>query len=143
MRLQHTRQQHPLHCADKGVSLLIAIILLGSALLIVSSGALIIGLSRQEGEYAASRGGEARSLADGCMNEAFLRISRDASWGLSGAQPFTAPNGSCTIQVNDAGSGSRTIDALAQVAEYRSHIRATYSATTTPPSISAWEERND
>lgn len=138
------RQQHRQPYASRGVSLLLAIIILGAGLLVVATSALIVGLTQQESGYAVSRGGEARSLADGCMNEDLLRIDRDASWGLDGgAMPFTAPNGSCTMQVSDLGGGNRQIDIRATVAEYTAHIRATVSIAGVAPVILSWEERSD
>lgn len=127
----------------RGVSVLLAVIILGSALLIIAVGGLLGGLQEQESGYAKSRGGEARALADGCMNEALLRIRRDSAWGLLGTVPFTAPNGSCSIQVNDLGGQTRRIDVTATVSEYSSHIRTDFSLASTPPTIITWEERTD
>lgn len=137
------QQQHRSPCASRGVSLLLAIIILGAGLLIIATSALIVGLTQQESGYAVSRGGEARALADGCMNESLLRIDRDASWGLTGAVPFTAPNGSCTMLVSDLGGGNRQIDIRATLAEYTAHIRATVSTADVSPVILSWEERSD
>lgn len=143
MHLMNIRLQHLHQSGSKGVSLLIAVIVLGSALLIIGAGALIIGLGAREGGYTFAMGGEAFSLADGCMEEAYIRIRRDASWGLSGAVPFTAPNGSCSIQVVDLGGNQRQIDVTAQAAEYTKHIRSRYSIASIPPLVISWEERSD
>lgn len=127
----------------RGVSLLIVIIILGSALLIISTSALIIGLGEREEGFIVGEGAEARALADGCMDEVFLRIRREPAWGLGGAIPFTAPNGSCTITVSDVGGSVRQIDSLATTGSYTSHIRSTYSVASIPPVILTWEERTD
>lgn len=134
------RSQQRLPLVSRGVSLLIVIVILGSALLIISAGALLIGLSQRESGFVAGLGGEARALADGCMNEAYVRIARNASWGLSGAVPFTAPNGSCTILVSDLGGNTRSIDVVATRNGYVSHIRTSYA---TGVGVSSWEERSD
>lgn len=139
----HTQSQHRYQSVNKGVSLLIAVIILGSALLIVGASALVIGLGAREGGYTMQRGGEAFAVADGCMEEAYLRIRRDASWGLSDAVLFTAPNGSCSIQVSDLGGSMRRIDVTAQSAEYTKHIRSQYSIGSAIPVIVSWEERSD
>ncbi len=97
----------------------------------------------RESSYVAERGTEALSLADGCMEEAYIRIRRDALWGLSGPVPFTAPNGSCTIQVSDLGGSARSIDVSAVVAEYTKHIRSQYSLLSAIPVVLSWEERGD
>lgn len=138
-----TQSAHRLRLGSRGVSLLIAVIILGSALLIVSASALLIGLGSREGSIIAEGGGEAFSLADGCMEEAYIRIRRDASWGLSGTVPFTAPNGSCSIQVSDLGASIRQIDIVAEARQYSSHIRSRYSVASAVPTILSWEERND
>ena len=138
-----TRFARQYRSGNKGASLLIAIIILGAALLVVSASALVIGLGERESSYVAERGGETLSLADGCMDEAYLRIRRDPSWGLTGAVPFTAPNGSCSIQVSDLGGSIRQIDVTATVTDYTSHIRSQYSIVNPVPSILSWEERED
>lgn len=134
------RSQPRLPPDSRGVSLLIVIVILGSALLVISAGALLIGLSERESGFVAGIGGEARALADGCMDEAYVRIARNASWGLSGAVLFTAPNGSCTILVSDLGGNSRSIDIVATHDGYVSHIRSTY---TIGVGVGSWEERSD
>lgn len=138
-----THSKQPSQCGSRGVSLLIAVIILGSSLLIVSTGALIVGLGQRESSYVGERGGEALSLADGCMEEAYIRIKRDLLWGSSGPVPFTAPNGSCTLQVTDIGGGTRRIDVTAVVANYTKHIRSQYSILGAVPTILSWEERSD
>lgn len=134
------RSQPRLPLESSGVSLLIVIVILGSALLIISAGALLVGLSERESGFVAGLGGEARALADGCMDEAYLRMERDASWGLTSVVLFTAPNGSCSIEVSDLGGNTRRIDIVATRDAYTSHIRSTY---VIGGGISEWEERTD
>ncbi len=138
-----THFKRQFRCGSRGVSLLIAVIILGSSLLIISASALVIGLGMRESSYVAERGTEALSLADGCMEEAYIRIRRDALWGLSAPLPFTAPNGSCTIQVSDLGGSVRSIDVSAVVVEYTKHIRSQYSLLGAVPVVLSWEERSD
>ncbi|MEK7648940.1 MAG: hypothetical protein AAB400_03415 [Patescibacteria group bacterium] len=140
----HTHFKQPHRSGNKrGVSLLIAVIILGSSLLIISTSALVIGLGQREGSYVGERGGEASSLADGCMEEGYIRIRRDVLWGLSSPVPFTAPNGSCTLQVANLDATTRRIDVTAVVAGHTKHIRSQYSLLGAVPVVLSWEERND
>lgn len=137
----HSKRQ--LRYGSRGVSLLIAIIILGSSLLILSTSALVIGLGQRESSTISERGGEALSLADGCLEEAYIRIKRDVLWGLSGPVLFTAPNGSCTLQVSDLGGSTRSIDATGVVLDYTKHIRSQYSILGAVSTVLSWEERGD
>ncbi len=148
MLMSHTpipiKQRFHFASGMKGVSLLIVVIILGSALLIMVLGAFIAGLAEREGGYALQEGGEAFSLADGCMNEVMLRIHRNAVYGIgSGIIPFTAPNGSCSIEVIDLGGGNRQIDVIASMNSFVKHIRVTGLVSGGALLVSSWEERSD
>lgn len=126
------------------MSLIVVIVIMGAALLIVSLSGLVIGLGERESGYSFQKSGEASTLADGCMDEAYLRLRRNASYGIgSGSMPFTAPNGSCTIQVSDLSGGQRQIDVTATADIYVSHIRSTVQTSSGTVSILSWEERGD
>ena len=137
------RFKHPFLFDSRAISLLIVIIILGTALLIIGTAALVIGLGEREEGFTMGQGGEARALGDGCMDEAYLRLQRDGNWGSGGPILFTAPNGSCTISVSDLGGNIRRIDVIGTAGSYTSHIRSDYSLAATPPSIQSWEERTD
>lgn len=137
------RFKHPSPFDSRGVSLLIVIIILGAALLIVGTGALVVGLGEREEGFTIDRGGEARALVDGCMDEAYLRLRREGSWGSEGSILFTAPNGSCTITVSDLGGGVRQIDVLGTADSNTFHFRSNYSLVGAVPVIESWEERID
>lgn len=129
---------------NRGISLLIVVVILGTALLIMSLSALIIGFGEREGGDALQGAGETLAVADGCMNEVFLRLSRDASYGSGGgAIPFTAPNGSCSITVQDTGGGSRQIDVTATSASFVKHIRSSVVIAGAGVTLTSWEERGD
>lgn len=129
---------------NRGISLLIVVVILGTALLIMSLGAFIIGFGEREGGDAVREAGETLAVADGCMNEALLRLSRDSLYGSGGsAIPFTAPNGSCTITVQDTGGGSRQIDVSATGESSVKHIRAGALISGAAVTLTSWEERGD
>lgn len=126
------------------MSLLVVVIILGSALLIMSLGSFIAGLGEREGSFALQEGGEAFAAADGCMNEVLLRMHRNTNYGIgSGSIPFTLPNGSCSIQVSDLGAGTRQIDSQATVNSFIKHLRANVSISGDSVTLVSWEERGD
>ena len=126
------------------MSLLVVVVILGVALLIMSLGSLLGGLGEREGGYALREGGETLAVADGCMNEVVLRIQRNAAYGLGGgAILFTAPNGSCSMQVIDLGGGNRQIDVTASMNVFVKHLRVIAVVSSGSAQISSWEERSD
>ncbi|MBI4599900.1 hypothetical protein HY732_03170 [Candidatus Uhrbacteria bacterium] len=134
----------PVGIGRRGFSLLVVVVILASALLIMSLGLLIVGLGMREGASAIREGGETLALADGCMNEVLLRMHRDPAYGIGGGSiPFTAPNGSCSIQVQDTGGDGRQIDVVATQGQFVKHVRvlATVSGSTVAQVL--WEERSD
>lgn len=126
------------------MSLLVVVVILGAALLIMSMGTFLIGFGAREGSSAMRESGEVLALADGCMNEVLLRLHRDMNYGVgSGVIPFTAPNGSCTLEVSDSGGDVRQIDIQASMNGFVRHIRSTVSIIGGSVSTLSWEERND
>ncbi len=129
---------------QQGISLLIVIIIIGSALLIITTSALVVGLGERQIGYISQRGDEALALADGCLDEAKIRIRRNTSYGLGqGALPLSLANGSCTIQITDLGANQRQIDSVSTVVEFTKHIRATIQINAGILTSLTWEERVD
>lgn len=129
---------------EKGISLLIVVIIIGSALLIITASALVIGLGERQIGYIGARGDEAFSLADGCLSESTIRIRRNSSYGLGqGSIPLVFSNGSCSIQITDLGNNQRRIDSTATVAEFIKHIRSTVRIDPENVTLLTWEERSD
>ncbi|MEK7150815.1 MAG: hypothetical protein AAB783_01300 [Patescibacteria group bacterium] len=124
---------------NRGVALLMVVVVISAAALIMALGSAILGVGEADSGYTASRGGEAFSLADGCMEEALehLRIDNAYTGGS-----ITATDGSCTITISGGGM-SRTITVFGSTTDlYNKKIQAAVTLTPANRSlvINSWQE---
>ncbi len=124
---------------NKGVAILIVVVVISAAALIMALGSAILGVGEADSGYTASRGGEAFSLADGCMEEALehLRIDNAYVGGI-----ITTTDGSCTISITGGGA-SRTVTVFGSTIDlYNKKIQATITLTSVNRSlvVNSWQE---
>ena len=103
--------------------LLITVLIIGSVSLFVSLGVAIRGITELDMGLAEHQSMEALAIADGCIQESLLRLSRDS--GYTGGT-YTIADGSCTISVSGAGS-ERIIDVSATVNRWTRRLQANVS----------------
>jgi hypothetical protein len=140
MERRDRRQFTPMN--NRGVAMLIVVVVISATALIMALGSTMLGIGEADSGYTVSKGEEAFSIADGCMEEALehLRVDNTYSSGT-----LTLPNGSCTITISGAGS-SRTVVVLGTTSDsYNKKIQAT--ATLSPSnrslSVTSWQEKTD
>jgi hypothetical protein len=124
---------------QRGIAALLTIIIVGAATLIMAYSASLLGLGELEMGYASQQGGEALSVADGCMEEAFRHLKLNSSY--SGGS-LNLGNGSCTITIVPSGN-NRTITITGTVGDYNKKIEAgiTLSTDAIPViTVNSWEE---
>ncbi|MDD4333103.1 MAG: hypothetical protein PHT51_03245 [Patescibacteria group bacterium] len=124
----------------KGMAALLIVVIVSAALLIIAYSAIYLGLGDLEMGYDSQKGEEALSVADGCMEEALHRLSKNNSY--SGAA-LTFDNGTCVIAVTNTGGANRTIDVASTAGLYSKKIEATVSISGAPStiiSINSWQE---
>ncbi|MBP7842672.1 hypothetical protein KA017_01575 [Candidatus Woesebacteria bacterium] len=117
-----------------------------TSLLVVSAVILTIALSipllavtQANTSLGTAKGAEALKLAEGCADEALLRL-RDSVTYTGGT--LTYGGGSCTIAVSGSGS-DRTIDIDATVSvppDYVKHLQITVKRTGNSINILTWQE---
>ncbi len=136
-------KSYNLKLGERGVAALMTIIIVAAAVLIMAYSASLLGLGELDLGYTSQKGGEAFSVADGCMEETLRHIRLDTSY--SGGS-LTTSNGSCIINVETSGN-DRTITVTASTTdEYYKKIETniTLSTDIIPViTINSWEEKSD
>lgn len=127
----------PVRKNKNGAAALLTVVIIGAATLIMAFTASVLGLGELEMGYDAGQGGEAISLADGCMEEALQRLRMDV--GYTGGS-LSLSDGSCTIHVVSA-AANRVITVTSTVGVYHNVIRMDVDiATTSEILVNSWEE---
>jgi Flp pilus assembly pilin Flp len=108
-------------------AIMVTIIMLVVATLIVSTTALI-GLDDLEIGYSAQVGEDALLSAESCLEEAYVRLTRNSSY--TGGS-LNVGDATCTITVTGTPCGTCTITAEATQAEFTRTLEATVSASGT------------
>lgn len=90
---------------NRGVAALLTIVIVGAATLIMAYTASILGFGELSMGYTSQKGAETFSIADGCVEEALLRLRIDNNYS---GETLSLGEGSCIISVSGAGA-SRTV----------------------------------
>jgi hypothetical protein len=126
--------------ANRGVAALLTIVIVSAAALIMAFSSSILGLGELDSGFSNSRGEEALSIADGCMDEAMRRLRLDTSY--SGAN-LSQSNGACIISVVPSGS-ERTITVTASTTDsYYKKIEVNLTLAGNVITLNTWEEKDD
>ena len=130
-------QSHTLLQKKDGVAALLTVVIIGGATLIMAFTASLLGLGELEMGYDAGQGGETFSVAEGCMEEGFERLRRDAAY--SGGS-LSLGDGSCTIGVVSA-SANRIITVTSTIGNYHKVIQMDVDiAPSTEITVNSWIE---
>lgn len=97
---------------NQGVAALFTVVIVGSAALLMASGAVLLGIGELDRGFTAQQGAEAFAFADGCVDEALERLRLDSSY--TGGS-ITVQNDSCAISVSTPGGSERTIVVIGNV----------------------------
>lgn len=130
-----------------GFSALLTVLIVGVAALIMATSASLLGLGELDLGYTYQKGGEAFSVADGCMEETMRRLRLDAGYAVGAPVVLSVVNGSCTITVENIGGNQRRLVILGQSGSYYKKLQA--EVTITPQgslniiTLNSWEERSD
>ena len=83
-----------------GAMLLLVVLIMGSTALLIAMSTALNGIGEMDMGLGDAQSAEALAIADGCAQEALLRLSRASSY--TGAV-LSVGDGSCTIAVSDVG----------------------------------------
>ena len=118
---------------------LVVVVILAAAALIMALNASLLGLGQLEGAFVASRGQEARAMAEGCLDQALGQLRRNSAYS---GENFTSPNsaGSCIITVTTTTPTNRTVNAEATIGEYTLNLTATVTVGPNTVVINTWQD---
>lgn len=125
--------------SQKGVAALITIVIVAAAALIMAYSASLIGMGELDLGYTAQKGDEAFSFTDGCLNEAYHRLSSDPNY--TGGS-LSVSEGSCIISVTGSGN-NRNIVVTGTVDEYHKKIQADIIFSGNNLTVTSWQEVSD
>ena len=141
----HKMQQQLSQYANKeqGVAALLTIIIVSAATLIMAVATSFLGLGELELGYTSQRGGEALSLAEGCLEETLRRTRLDVNYSANTTTTLTISNGSCIIYIERSGLNATTT-VLGTVTggdyNYNKKVRATYTLSGNVITLDSWNE---
>lgn len=121
---------------QNGIAALITVIIISVAGLLMAYSSAFLGLGDLDMGYTSLRGGEAFTVADGCLEESFRRIKLDNNY--SGGT-FLINDGECEISVIADGA-NRTITASGSIDDFYSILQAEITITGRKITLNSWEE---
>jgi len=128
---------------QKGAIALITIIIISAASLLMAYTASILGFRELDTGYVSSKGEEAFSLTDGCVEEALYRLVIDSSY--SGGS-LSLSNGSCIINVT-ANGNDRIVAVVGTVSgpieDYVKRVEVDLTLSGYQVTINSWEEKQN
>ena len=128
---------------NKGIAALLTIIIIGAAALLLAFNASLLGLGELDQGYTSQKGGQAESVAEGCLEETLRRIRLDTNYGVgAGSIGLSIGEDSCILTVTDLG-GARRITVTGTSDSYNSKLEAELSLSGNVITLTSWEEKTD
>ncbi len=132
---------------QKGIAALFTVILIGAITFLEVYSTALIGLGELDMGLSAAGGAKALGVAHGCMEETYRHIRIDPLYGITlGPMSFTAPDGSCIIEVVSAFGIGRVITVTGTSGSYNKKIQAAVilsGALYNVISIVSWSEQSN
>jgi hypothetical protein len=122
--------------ARKAQVLLIAVLVVGTVILVVAVGMAKKGIAELSAGLDARQSLRASALADGCANEALLRLSRNHSYQGGTMQLW---DGSCVVTVSGS-LNHQTIDVSATVNTWTRKLTVRADASGGHTQILDWKQ---
>lgn len=121
---------------NRGAAALLTIVIIGAASLIMAISVAQLGLGELEMGYIEGKGSAALAFADGCGEEALVRLRKDSTYT---GEILTLDDKSCTIVVTGSGA-DRTVFSTATVGSYTKKIQMQITLNSSAITINSWSE---
>jgi hypothetical protein len=123
----------------KGFSLLIIVLLIGSAALALAVSSVWLGVSERELAQVWSGAADAKLLAEGCVENALWRLKVEPNYS---GETLSQSGKSCIINITKTGSPitDATLVVTGTVGDYSKIISATLKVTGQTWQITSWSE---
>ncbi len=128
---------------QSGIAALIIILTFGAVALLMAQSAANLGLRELDLGFMSARAGTAFSVANGCAEEALLRLRLDQNYEVGHTAGLSVLGGSCTISISDTGSApvSREITVVGTSGEYTKSIEINVTIMQNVIDITSWDEK--
>lgn len=133
------KNKQDLPADQAGFMALVVVVILAAAALLMALNASLLGLGELEGAVVSSRGEEALSLAEGCLDEALGQLRRNGSY-VGGALVIPNSSGSCIITITTISPTERVIEVIATVGEYVRRLTATATIGVNLVVVNTWQD---
>lgn len=95
---------------QEGMAALMSVVVIGAAVVLIGVSSMLLGVGELNMGNVMAEGQEARSIAEGCVEETLRRIQLDQAYGVGvGTISLNIGNGSCSVVVSDLGSSRRRV----------------------------------
>ena len=119
-----------------GMMLLTTVLLMGAVSLMVAVSIANRGIGEMSISYSDNQGIRAQNMAEGCTQNALLRLSRNSSYS---GETLTVQDGVCVIAVETNGSNA-TIRTQATVGTWVRYITAQITVLGRSITIDSWKQ---
>ena len=119
-----------------GAMLLLTVIIVGTTALLIALGTAMRGIEELDMGLAEIQSAEALAVAEGCAQEALLRLARDNSY--AGAT-LSVGDGTCTIVVSDV-SGNKEVVTTGTVNRWEHTITISVDVSGSSLTILSWRQ---
>lgn len=124
---------------QNGIAAILTIVIVGAAALLMAYSASFLGLGDLAIGYDTQRGGEAFSIADGCVEEGLRRLKLDADYG---GETLNVGDGSCIITVLPTGN-NRLVTAVSALGNYHKAVEANVDIVAGEIIFHSWAEKSN
>ncbi len=105
-----------------GFAALISILVVSAVALAISMSISLLAIGEARSSLDFKKSQEALKIAEGCSEEALLRLKNNSSYTGTGAVALIVGNGECSISVSPSGV-DKVINVTAQVSEPSTYIK--------------------
>ncbi len=120
-----------------GAMLLMTVLIAGAVALTIGLSIALRGIGELDMGFSENQTLETLAIADGCAQEALLRLSRDSDY--LGATGLTVGEGACNITVSGSGD-ERTVSVDATLDRWSRNVTMELDLSTSPITIVGWSQ---
>lgn len=125
----------------RGYVALLAVLVVGAVGVAVVTSVILLGIGSARTSASVERSGQAKGLANACVEEALQQI-RDST-PFSGTATLTFGLGSCTYTVTNTGGANRTIDSSGTAATVVRKVKVLITQINPTITVASWQEVAD
>lgn len=127
-----------IHSSRSGAMLLMTVLVAGAVALTIGLSVALRGIGELDMGFSGNQSLETLAVADGCVQEALLRLSRDSNY--AGTTDLSVGEGKCDIAVSGI-SDDRTVAVDAELDRWTRSVILQIDLSTSPITIVEWSQQ--